>query len=91
MRCGWRKKYRSLVKSIDEWIRETDNTGRFVYSSTRVQDMLVYLPAEIIGLRLFDLMLPESGKMYYRMMAMAQRDESFTALTELNIIKNSLL
>jgi PAS domain S-box-containing protein len=82
-------KFRRMVENINDWIWETDNTGRFVYSSPRVYDMLGYRPGEIIGKRPFDLMMPENGeKMYHKMMNMALKGESFKAVESEHIHKD---
>jgi|GEM_PF-1415226 len=74
-------KFRNLVENVNDWIWETDNTGRFTYSSPRVREMLGYAPEEVIGMRPFDLMEPEKGKkMYYTFMEIARRGDTFTGM-----------
>lgn len=82
-------KFRRLVENIDDWIWETDDTGRFIYSSPQVYDMLGYTHDEIIGMSPLDLMIPETGKkMYHRMMNIALKGESFKAIESEHIHKD---
>ena len=74
-------RFRNLVENVNDWIWETDNTGRFIYSSPKIRDMLGYDPADVIGMRPFDLMEPEKGKkMYYRFIEIAKRGDVFAAM-----------
>jgi PAS domain S-box-containing protein len=43
------ERFEHIVACSGEWIWETDNEGRFTYSSSIVQDMLGYGPDEILG------------------------------------------
>ena len=41
--------FRSLVESTSDWIWEVDQQGCFTYLSPRVQDLLGYMPEELLG------------------------------------------
>lgn len=56
------KKYRNLLKTIDEWIWEIDNKGAFTYSSPKVFDMLGYHPEDILGKTPFDFMAAKEAE-----------------------------
>lgn len=48
--------FRALVESVNDWIWEIDINGIYTYSSPRVKQLLGYLPQEIVGKNVFDLM-----------------------------------
>ncbi|OGG44674.1 MAG: hypothetical protein A3F84_11550 [Candidatus Handelsmanbacteria bacterium RIFCSPLOWO2_12_FULL_64_10] len=54
------EKFRSLVENTSDWVWEVDASGRYVYSSPRVRDILGYEPEEIVGRTPFDLMPSEA-------------------------------
>jgi PAS domain S-box-containing protein len=56
------RRYRNLVETIDEYIAETDATGRCTYASPRIFDFLGYRPEEAIGKRPFDFMTPAEAE-----------------------------
>lgn len=53
------ERFRSLVDVSSDWIWEIDRNGAFTYASSKVADLLGYEPEEVIGKRIFDLLLAE--------------------------------
>jgi len=49
---------RGIVESMDDWIWEVDSDGRYIFCSERIEVILGYSPAEMIGKTLFDFMPP---------------------------------
>lgn len=43
------EKFRAIVETAQEWIWETDRTGRFTFSSPYVEQLLAYEPRDILG------------------------------------------
>ena len=43
-----KERFRNLLETTSDWIWETDREGRYTYSSPHVQDLLGYLPEEIV-------------------------------------------
>ena len=50
------ERYRTLVENSADWIWQTDEHGRFSYSSPQVHAVLGYSPAEVLGYTSFDFM-----------------------------------
>ncbi|BAI62264.1 putative histidine kinase [Methanocella paludicola SANAE] len=50
------EKYRNLIENISDWVWETDKNMVFTYSNPRVKDYLGFIPAEIMGRSMYDLM-----------------------------------
>ena len=61
LRAG-EQQYRNLIESIDEYIAETDASGRCTYASPKVFDFTGHGPHEVIGKRPFDFMEPAEAK-----------------------------
>ncbi|MEK3936900.1 diguanylate cyclase [Sporosarcina sp. FSL W7-1349] len=55
-------RYRMLVEHVSDWIWEVDGNGIYTYASPRIQDILGYTPAEVIGKTPFYLMEESEGK-----------------------------
>ena len=53
------EQYRSLVEATSDWIWEVDNEGVYIYTNSKVKEILGYEPEEIIGKTPFDFMLPD--------------------------------
>lgn len=49
------KDIRKFVESLDSWVWEIDELGRFAYASPNVEKILGYHPTEIIGRTLFEI------------------------------------
>ena len=56
-----KERYRNLIETTSDWIWEADSTGTYTYSSPRVQDLLGYLPEEILGKTLLDIVSPQQA------------------------------
>ena len=56
------EKYETLVKSIDDWIWETDEKGVCNSCSANITNILGYKPNEIIGKNIFEFLAPEESK-----------------------------
>lgn len=54
--------YRSMMEYTSDWIWEIDKDGIYTYSSPKVQDLLGYLPEEIVGKTPFDIMIAGEGE-----------------------------
>ncbi len=55
-------RFRNLVETSSDWIWEVDEHAVYTYASPRIEDILGYLPAEIIGKTPFDLMPPDEAE-----------------------------
>ena len=64
---------RDLVDTTPDWIWETDAEGRFVYSSPRVEDLLGYTPAEVLGRTILDFLPPAEADRARRVLGPRQR------------------
>ncbi|WP_419175831.1 cache domain-containing protein [Desulfosediminicola sp.] len=56
------ERFRNLLETTSDWIWETDRSGRYIYSSPRVKDVLGYAPEETINKDLMDLASPRSSE-----------------------------
>ncbi len=52
--------FRNLLQTTSDWIWESDQEGKYTYSSPRVKNMLGFTPEETIGKTLMDLASPRS-------------------------------
>lgn len=52
-------KFKDLTFSSSDWVWEIDNTGKFIYCSDEVKDILGFNPEDILGKTPYDLM-PQS-------------------------------
>ncbi|TAJ10508.1 MAG: PAS domain S-box protein [Nitrospirae bacterium] len=57
-----KERFQSLVETIGDWIWEIDRNGRYTYVSPRIQDLLGYEPADVIGRTPFELMPPDEAE-----------------------------
>jgi len=55
------ERFRNLLETTSDWIWETDRSGKYIYSSPRVKDVLGYDPEETINKSLMDLASPRSA------------------------------
>ncbi len=53
-------RFRNLLETTSDWIWESDQEGKYTYSSPRVKNMLGFTPEETIGKTLMDLASPRS-------------------------------
>jgi PAS domain S-box-containing protein/putative nucleotidyltransferase with HDIG domain len=59
-----KERYRNLIETTSDWIWEADCDGKYTYSSPRVTDLLGYLPGEIVGKTLADIVSPQQEKTF---------------------------
>ncbi len=59
-----KERYRNLIETTSDWIWESDSEGKYTYSSPRVIDLLGYLPEEIVGKTLADIVSPQQTKTF---------------------------
>jgi len=50
------ERFRSLVETTSDWVWEIDSEGRFTYCSPVCEDLYGYLPEELLGQSLFDML-----------------------------------
>lgn len=78
---GSERQYRNLIESIDEYVAETDASGRFTYASPKIFDFIGYGPREVIGRRPFEFMDPAEAERVERVFReKAASGESFDYL-----------
>ena len=53
-----KERFRTLVEATSDWMWEVDIDCRYTYASPKVTDLLGYLPDEVIGKTLWDLIPP---------------------------------
>ncbi|MBI5751818.1 MAG: EAL domain-containing protein [Hydrogenophilales bacterium] len=82
-------RFRGLVESSSDWIWEVDANARYVYASPKIQDLLGYTPAEVLGKTPFDFMPPEeAGRISQAFASIAAERGSFQALENRNLHKD---
>jgi len=59
-----KERYRNLIETTSDWIWECDAEGKYIYSSPRVTNLLGYLPAEVVGKTLVDIVSPQQVKAF---------------------------
>lgn len=57
------KRFYDIAISSGDWIWEVDNSGKYVYVSDRIEEVLGFKPFEVIGKTPFDLMTPRDAVM----------------------------
>jgi PAS domain S-box-containing protein len=56
------ERFRSLVETTSDWVWEVDSEARFTYCSPVCESLYGYLPEELLGRSLFDILVaPESA------------------------------
>lgn len=56
------KRFSDIAQSSGDWIWEVDSSGKYVYVSERIEDVMGYHPSEVIGKTPFDLMTKEEAE-----------------------------
>lgn len=85
-------RYKSLVENISDWIWEVDINGMYIYSSPKIEEILGFIPEEILGKTPFDFIVPEekeSAKFFFSNIVKSQRP--FNNFANTNIHKNGKL
>jgi PAS domain S-box-containing protein len=79
------ERFRTLVETSSDWIWEVNEYNVYTYASPKVQDLLGYEPAEIVGRTPFDFMLPEEAERVRAQMAeSSQARRAFAGLQNAN-------
>ncbi|OGI53005.1 MAG: hypothetical protein A3B81_00285 [Candidatus Muproteobacteria bacterium RIFCSPHIGHO2_02_FULL_65_16] len=92
------RRFRDLAENTSDWLWEVDLEGRCTYSSKKVEALLGYTPEQLIGTRVFDLMVPldakrlemlfrlvrQERKPFYGLEYRAPRKQGGTAILEAN-------
>jgi PAS domain S-box-containing protein/putative nucleotidyltransferase with HDIG domain len=68
-----KERFRNLLETTSDWIWETDQAGRYTYSSPRVRDLLGYGPEEVLNQALINFSVADRK---------SAASESFTKLLE---------
>jgi PAS domain S-box-containing protein len=71
-------RFRDIALSLADWIWETDRRGRYTYCSEQVEDILGYTPAEVVGQKPHNFVVPHSQ-------LQVKRDLLRTALSKIPI------
>ena len=83
------ERYRNLVETTFDWVWETDANGRYTYTSPKVQTLLGYSPAEVLGRTPFDLMSEaEAQRVGTIFRDLAVRHEPFSTIENICIHKD---
>ena len=78
-----------LVETASDWIWEVDEDATYTFSSPRVEDILGYVPEEIIGRTPFDFMpVDEAKRMAEIFAAIRESKQPFTGLVNTNVHKD---
>ena len=56
------QKFKDLVETTTDWVWETDEDGKYTYSSPKVKDLLGYRPSDLIGKTPFRFMPKQEAK-----------------------------
>ncbi len=56
-----KERYRNLIETTSDWIWECDSSGRYIYTSPKVYDLLGYQPEDILGKTLVNLVSPQQA------------------------------
>ncbi len=84
-----RERFRNLLETSCDWIWETDQDGRYTYSSPRVKDMLGYAPEEMLHKSLIDIVVPQQkGKVSTTYAELRLAKKPFTGLENTCLGKN---
>jgi len=83
------EKFKNLVETTSDWIWEIDSAGIFTYVSPKVYDLLGYLPEELVGKNVFDLMSPEEAvRVDIIYSKYVKNTEAFAGMININLHKN---
>ncbi|MCF8055020.1 MAG: cache domain-containing protein [Desulfocapsa sp.] len=59
-----KERYRNLIETTSDWIWESDQDGRYTYSSPKVEDLLGFQPKEMEHKTLVDIVSPQYTKSF---------------------------
>lgn len=79
-------RFRSLVEAASDWVWEVDRSGRYIFASSRIRDLLGYAPEELLGKTPFDLMPPSEAARVSALFAdVVARLHPFSHLVNVNL------
>ena len=83
------QRFRDVATNSADFIWEVDATGRYTYCSGRVQEILGYEPAEMLGMTPFELMSPEDAERVLNVFeSVAKRQSPVVELENWNVTKD---
>jgi PAS domain S-box-containing protein len=83
------KRFKDVASSTGEWMWETDDKGRYVYSSPVVEQLLGYKPSEVIGKFFYDFFcLDDREQLKSAAFETFRRKEPFVNLINRNMHKD---
>ena len=81
------EKYRLLAEHVRDVIYALDPEGRFTYVNPKVEEILGYKPAELLGRYSTDLLTPQSQRRAQEIFARAARGKDPFSFYELDMVK----
>lgn len=86
------ERFRALVETSTDWIWEIDENGIYRYVSPHVQDLLGFLPEEVLGRTPLDFMPPDEAHRVSTLLALIMaRREPFHLMENVNRHKDGRL
>ena len=83
------ERFYDTAANAGEWIWETDNEGRYIYSSPAVENILGYKPQEMLEKHFYDLFLPDKREEHKKAaLEIFSRKGSFRNFLNQNIHKD---
>lgn len=83
------QKFRSLAESTSDWILELDDQGSIIYASPQVNDMLGYLPEEILGRKPLELCpRDEARRLASFVKQLLETPQAFRGIEGINVHKD---
>ncbi len=80
------EKYRALVETTDDFVWEVDRNGCYTYCSPQVEDLLGYLPEEMLGKTPFEFMTAgDAAKVAGEFLGIIGEMRAFSALQNTNL------
>lgn len=82
------KKFADIARSTGDWIWEIDAAGKYVFASGRIEQILGYIPEELIGKTPFEMMPEEEAKRVGKIFkSIAANKEAIVDLENWNLSK----
>lgn len=86
------ERFRGLVETTSDWMWEVNRDGVYTYANPKVEELLGYQPAEVIGKTPFDFMPPDaSAEAIAQFRALAKDPRPFSDFENLNRHKDGRL
>ncbi|MGB6837509.1 MAG: PAS domain S-box protein [Dehalococcoidia bacterium] len=61
------QRFRDIATSVSEWIAEVNREGTYAYSNPMVEEILGYLPEEVVGRGVLDFLYPDERERSIRL------------------------